>query len=346
MIVLTRLVHRQVQFVLNHKAVGNNEVAIFGKVRLQNGFIWITDIHVPPQEVGGASTEMDAAELAIMYTGLIEADEDISDWRCWIHKHPGGGTKPTSGVDNTTLEALAKQFSSSEEVGKHYAVGIIASGTGAYGGYIHQCFPFDLEITDVKVLIESEAELPKEIVTSLEEMLEGVREAPKAVHQAMWNQQARSTKPSSQRKDSKDSTKPDNKGFVMPRERHDQDSMTRVAWSNKWGSELGQTLDDMKEEARDDLFRVWVIRDLNNLLEDADYKLVVGGNQIIRGLHRVRDREARVTIPTRAEDIHKTFHTDNLWPGSCTYCTKELQKQQSKKVTTKTSSKASRKGGK
>lgn len=68
-------------------AASPNEVAGFGKVRVEGDSIFVEDVMIYEQTVTGAHVDMDAADIAKWATGIIKAGGSTKDWKLWWHSH-------------------------------------------------------------------------------------------------------------------------------------------------------------------------------------------------------------------------------------------------------------------
>lgn len=92
----------------------NQEISGFGKATRvnDNSDIYVTDIIVPPQEVGGSHVNIDVKNGGMdeAMRMIMERGDTIDQWRLWWHTHGAHGFTKPSPTDTDTLAMLSEQF--------------------------------------------------------------------------------------------------------------------------------------------------------------------------------------------------------------------------------------------
>ena len=120
MLIFTPKAWHQIQLAVHHDT--SKEVSGFGRTVLdpERDSIVVTDIFIPPQEIGGAHTDISGDQLTTWGEQLFaERKELLADWRLWWHSHQKMGVNP-SGQDTITLRMLAQLFNG-------WAVGMVVN---------------------------------------------------------------------------------------------------------------------------------------------------------------------------------------------------------------------------
>lgn len=120
----------------------NGEMSCFGRVSLNEGVPTITDVRLLEQKSGSAITHLSIVSYEALLeeelqeklsNGMSEGELD-TDWRCWIHSHPGTGVPTYSSQDDTQINELADQTVGSANP---YVLGIVLSSDGKNAkGYV------------------------------------------------------------------------------------------------------------------------------------------------------------------------------------------------------------------
>jgi len=130
----------------------NLEIAGFakGRIDMEAGEIYLTDILIPPQDIGGAHAEMEAGDLDWLMGQIVVRSDQPKDWFIWWHSHTTMGIGPSS-QDHKTLFELAAQHSNSFALGlivysNHTApVAWAAYKSPLTGRFVEQDFPVEVD---------------------------------------------------------------------------------------------------------------------------------------------------------------------------------------------------------
>ncbi|KKN72505.1 hypothetical protein LCGC14_0410090 [marine sediment metagenome] len=136
MIVLRQKAAQMIRLAV--KAEPTLEVSGFGKAHLEDGKITVTDIIIPPQEGGGAYTDIEKGNLRTTLIEIARKGHTLSDYPVWWHSHCGMTTHP-SRQDDDTLELLAESV---PDLG--WFAGLVTNLRGEYYGWIDVEHPVGL----------------------------------------------------------------------------------------------------------------------------------------------------------------------------------------------------------
>lgn len=143
------------------------EVQGFGSIaKGDDGDIWLTDIIIPPQEVSGASVDLNPTDLEKLMLLLSERKQSLSDWPVWWHSHAGMGVSP-SGTDTNTLDMLAKEYGG-------VAIGLVTNTGGDYHGWFSMWTEgfmgqfFTSRKMEVLYEVEADVKLESKVATMME----------------------------------------------------------------------------------------------------------------------------------------------------------------------------------
>jgi hypothetical protein len=149
------------------------EVLGFGKVTVDSGIITITDVIIPPQEVGAVHTDLEADDLREWLTSLAQIGMVLADWPLWWHSHCSMNVGPST-QDTKTLALLAESVPS-----LGWFAGIVTNVRSEYHGWINTTRPVDLSAT---LSVDVDDPIPVSIINAVKDMMKEVRKAPPVVH--------------------------------------------------------------------------------------------------------------------------------------------------------------------
>ena len=191
MILLTKKARQMIELAVQKEPT--LEVGGFGRVELRSGTIVVTQIFIPPQEVGAAHTDIEGADLRVALEALLRAGSTLSQWSFWWHSHCSMGVTP-SGQDDSTLRLLVQEV---PELG--WFAGMVTNVKGDYHGWLEVTRPLPIN-TKVDVYLDEEP-VPRKTVEEVDRMMEHVKRkvyTPPKPTAALWagsgNQHSNHTK--------------------------------------------------------------------------------------------------------------------------------------------------------
>lgn len=124
----------------------DTEVFAIGVAKDVNHPLDIEDIVLMPQEVTGASVDVDENGLAKVVDELSQSGVEPAQLRVWLHTHPGKGVPSPSSVDWETLEKYHAM--------SRWTVMVIfdSEGTNSCGYMMHRDFPDHVVKVDVSTV--------------------------------------------------------------------------------------------------------------------------------------------------------------------------------------------------
>ena len=180
MILLTKKARQMIELAVQKEPT--LEVGGFGRVELRSGMIVVTQIFIPPQEVGTAHTDIEGADLRVALEALLRAGSTLSQWSFWWHSHCSMGVTP-SGQDDSTLRLLVQEV---PQLG--WFAGMVTNVKGDYHGWLEVTRPLPIN-TKVDVYLDEEP-IPKKTVEEVDRMMEHVKRKvytpPKTKAAALW----------------------------------------------------------------------------------------------------------------------------------------------------------------
>lgn len=87
------------------------EISALGKVEKKGNDLKLTDIKLFRQQVGYSHTVIDRRDLGRFYYELMQKEEDVSQWKCWLHSHADFAVF-WSATDEETIKDFDNDLSS------------------------------------------------------------------------------------------------------------------------------------------------------------------------------------------------------------------------------------------
>ena len=145
------------------------EVGGFGKLELLadgKGAV-VTDILIPPQEVGSTAVDFKRTGMEWMMVELMKRGETLADWNLWWHSHHSMGAF-ASGTDTDTLEGFAPML------GKGWAIGLVGDLKDKWVAWLNVANgPWLLTQKEIEVVV-LRPEIEPDLKAIVDEMMESV----------------------------------------------------------------------------------------------------------------------------------------------------------------------------
>jgi len=174
LILLTRQARQMIELAVAEEPT--LEVSGFGRVKIEGSSIVVTNIFIPPQEVGSVHTDIEGDNLRIALEAFLRANSTLADWAFWWHSHCSMSVGP-SGQDLETLELLAGEVPT-----LGWFAGMVTNVKGDYHGWINVTKPVPVT-TKLNVFCEEDP-VPKKLRERVADMMKNVKK--KTYTAAAW----------------------------------------------------------------------------------------------------------------------------------------------------------------